>query len=489
MLTKRLFISLIGFTFILIVAGCRSTRSNVDNTKKTIMTGAIKNYNEELFNYTYDAYGLLKSTRNERFDIDSNGIFKVELNLSSPITGTLNFGRVMIKGSGNNREIFTYLEPGDSLHIEADMDVIKDGDIISKTLVFSGNATANNNFVNRIDQVFNSYPQKRQNNSEFIKVLQPDIYKKTVDSIKDEKLRYLAAYTDSVKISPKLKEIFELESKNLAVVRKFNYPSTNEFFNGGKKPVLPADYYEFVDKVKILPDLDDKGLPYLRYTNFVINNKFNLAKENGYTKSKLDFINTELSGRAKYIYMAYSLGSDFNADVFYQFDKNAPYKDITKIVKKKYGHLEKMLPGKPAPAVVFTNINNENVKSADYYKNKLIYVDIWATWCKPCIREFPFLDTLKEEYKGKNIQFVSVSFDAKKTDWEEYVNKHGLLGSQFWVDLPNKKIYDDGFNITMIPRFILIDTEGKIIDANAPLPSNALEIRKLINENLKETAP
>ncbi len=484
MVSKRIFFSLICLSFILININCRSSRSTANNTKKTIVTGAIENYDEELFGFIYDEYGLLKSTRNDRFDIDSNGNFKMELDLSNPITGTFNFGRVMIKGSGNNREIFTYLEPGDSLHVEANMDVVTDGEMIMKTLSFSGPAAANNVFINRVDWMFNSYPQKRQNNSEFIKTLQPEIYKRTVDSIKDEKLRYLAAYVDSVNISPKLKQIFELESKNLAVIRKFNYPSTNEFFNAGKKPVLPADYYEFVDKVKILPDLDDKGLPYLRYTNFVINNKFNLAKENGFTKSKLDFINTELSGRAKYIYMAYSLGSDFNGDVFYQFGKNAPYKDIAKIVKNKYGHLEKMLPGKTAPALVFTTINNESVKSTDYYKNQLVYVDIWATWCKPCIREFPYLDTLKEEYKGKNIRFVSVSFDAKKEDWEEYVNKHGMVGSQFWVDPANKKIYDDGFNITMIPRFVLIDTEGKIIDANAPLPSSGLEIRKLLNDNL-----
>lgn len=485
MFIKKIFVSLICLSFILININCRSSRSSTANTKKTIITGAIKNYDEERFAFTYDAYGLLKSTSKKNYDIDSFGNFRMELDLENPITGTLNFGRVMIKGSGNNREIFIYMEPGDSVHVQANMDVLTDGEMIKKTLVFSGPAAANNYFINRVDNVFNSYPQKRQNNSEFIKELKPNVYKKTVDSIKDEKLRYLTAYTDSVNISPKLKEIFELESKNLAVIRKFNYPSTNESFNGGKKPVLPADYYEFVDKVKILPDLDDKGLPYLRYTNFVINNKYELAKENGFKGDKLTFVNSELSGRAKYIYMAYSLGSDFNADVYYQFGKNSPYRDIAKIVKDKYGYLESMLPGKPSPAIVFTNTKNEKVASAEFFKDNLIYIDIWATWCKPCIKEFPDLDKLKEEYHNKNIKFVSVSFDAEKSDWEAYVTKHKMEGAQFWVDLKNKKIYDDGFNITMIPRFILVDKEGKIIDANAPRPSSGKEIRKLIDENLK----
>ena len=484
-ITKRLVISFICLSFIFLNVNCRSTRNSTDNKKKTILTGAIKNYDESRFAITYDAYDLLKSTTKKNFDIDSNGNFHVDLAINSPITGVLNFGRVMIKGSGNNREIFVYLEPGDSLHIEADMDVVTDGDMIKKTLALSGPAKANNEFMNRVDQVFNSYPQKRQNNSEFIKVLQPNEYKKTVDSIKDEKLRYLAAYSDSVNISPKLKEIFALESKDLAVVRKFNYPSTHKSFNNGIEAVLPSDYYEFVDKVKILPDLDDKGLPYLRYTHFVINNKYELAKEKGYAENYLTFINTELKGRAKYIYMAYSLGSDFNADIFYQFGKNSPYKDIAKIVKDKYGYLENILPGKPSPDISLINTKQENVASADFYKGKLVYIDIWATWCKPCIKEYPDFVKLEEEYHDKNIRFVSVSFDAEKKDWDDYVNTHKLEGNQFWVDLKNKKIYDDGFNITMIPRFILLDGEGKIINANAPRPSTGMEIRKLINENLK----
>ena len=484
MVTKKLVISFICLSFILININCRSTRNSTENKKKTILTGAIKNYNEDRFLFTYDTYALLKSTGKKSFEIDSMGNFNVELDISSPVTGVLNFGRVMIKGSGNNREIFLYLEPGDSLHIEADMDVITDGDMVKKTLVLSGEAKANNVFMNRVDQVFDSYPQKRQNNSEFIKVLQPREYLKTVDSIKDEKLRYVKAYADSINISPKLREIFELESKNLAVVRKFNYPSTHKSFNAGKEAILPADYYDFVDKVKILTDLDEKGLPYLRYTHFVITNKYELAKEKGYTENYLTFIDTELQGRAKYIYMAYSLGSDFNADVFYQFGKKSPYRDIAKIVKDKYGYLENILPGKPAPAIVFTDTKNESVASADFFKGKLVYIDIWATWCKPCIKEYPDFVKLEEEYHNKNILFVSVSFDAKKPDWEEYVTKHKLEDTQFWVDLKNKKIYDDGFNITSIPRFILLDEEGKIINANAPRPSSGKEIRKLIDDNL-----
>lgn len=113
---------------------------------------------------------------------------------------------------------------------------------------------------------------------------------------------------------------------------------------------------------------------------------------------------------------------------------------------------------------------------------------MWATWCKPCIAEFPDIAILKTEYKNENVQFVSISTDEKRDTWFKYVEKEGLSGAQFWVDNDNKKIYNKGFNINMIPRFILLDGEGNIIDANAPRPSSAKEIRNLLNKALKNDA-
>lgn len=485
MITKRLFVTLICLAWIFVQTGCRSTRESKVSKKKTILSGTIKNYDESRFSFTYDTYSLLKSTSKKSIEIDSTGNFHYQLDISHPITGTLNFGRVMIGGSGNNREIFTYIEPGDSIHIEADVNVLADPDIIKKTLVYSGTGVDNNEFVNHVDQVFNSYQQKRENNSMFIKDMQPKEYLHTVDSIRDTKLKYLAAYSDTSNLSPKLKEIYELDFKDLAVIRKFNYPSTNKFFNEGKEIQLPSDYYDFVDSVKVSNDLDEKGLPYLRYTHFVLTNKYELAKQNGAKEDYLTFLDSELTGRAKYIYMAYSLGSDFNPQIYAQFGKDSPYPDIAAIVKKKYSHLEKMLPGQPAPHVVFSNMKDESITSSDYFKDKFIYLDFWATWCKPCVREIPDLVQLENEYHDQNITFISLSVDADKPVWKNYVTKRDLVGVQFWLDAKNKKIYDEAFNITMIPRFVLIDDKGNIINANAPRPSSGKEIRKLLDKALK----
>src|SRR5690606_4121574 len=134
---------------------------------------------------------------------------------------------------------------------------------------------------------------------------------------------------------------------------------------------------------------------------------YDLKKQQGYKEDYFTFLDSELPERAKYIYMAYTLGTDFNADVYNKFGENSPFPDITRIVKKKYGHLEKMMPGKPAPAVVFTTMENEQISSTDFFKGKFIYIDFWATWCKPCIKEIPDLVKLEKEYHDKNIEFIS----------------------------------------------------------------------------------
>src|SRR5690606_13311581 len=139
--------------------------------------------------------------------------------------------------------IYIYLNPGDSLYVTADVKVLPDTDRIEKTLQFSGTAKNDNEFVNRFDFTFNSYNLLRLNNSTYIKELQPDEYKHTVDSVRDSKLVFIRKYADSVKISSKLKSIYESEAVNLAEVRKFNYPSSHAYFNEGKEAVLPDDYY------------------------------------------------------------------------------------------------------------------------------------------------------------------------------------------------------------------------------------------------------
>jgi len=76
----------------------------------------------------------------------------------------------------------------------------------------------------------------------------------------------------------------------------------------------------------------------------------------------------------------------------------------------------------------YLNFKGGNTKLSDF-NGKYVYIDVWATWCGPCIAEIPFLKKVEEKYEGKNIAFVSISVDVQK-DFEKWKN---LLRTNNWV--------------------------------------------------------
>lgn len=117
------------------------------------------------------------------------------------------------------------------------------------------------------------------------------------------------------------------------------------------------------------------------------------------------------------------------------------------------------------------------------YPNKLIYLDFWATWCKPCLMEMPDSEKLTQEFKNDSIEFVYLSIDTDKQKW---LKKTATLPSG--NNAHHYRISDGpGFVKEMemqgVPQYILIGKNGQIISSNAPRPRST-EIRKLISENM-----
>lgn len=131
---------------------------------------------------------------------------------------------------------------------------------------------------------------------------------------------------------------------------------------------------------------------------------------------------------------------------------------------------ERLRSGNPSAASFsYPDITGKTVSMADL-KGKYIYIDVWATWCGPCRGELPALKELEEKYAGKDIHFVSLSCDKNKKAWENMVTKDQLKGIQ--LHMGTDKTFMDAYLINGIPRFILLDRDGKIISANMTRPSD-----------------
>jgi len=128
--------------------------------------------------------------------------------------------------------------------------------------------------------------------------------------------------------------------------------------------------------------------------------------------------------------------------------------------------------GKPSPKFDYENQKGGKT-SLESLKGKYVYIDIWATWCGPCIKEIPSLQKVEAQYKGKNIAFVSISVDAEKDHkkWSKFVTEKKLGGIQLLADKELNSEFIIGYGITAIPRFMLIDPNGIIVNPQAPRPS------------------
>ncbi len=118
------------------------------------------------------------------------------------------------------------------------------------------------------------------------------------------------------------------------------------------------------------------------------------------------------------------------------------------------------------------------VKLTDF-EGKYIYIDVWGSTCPPCRKELPFLKVLEKDFAGKNIHFLSVSLDRNKQAWVKAIQEDELDGYLFVPQ--DLRAFMETFQITLIPRFILLDRELNIITANMTAPSDS-ETKKCLNQ-------
>jgi thiol-disulfide isomerase/thioredoxin len=160
-------------------------------------------------------------------------------------------------------------------------------------------------------------------------------------------------------------------------------------------------------------------------------------------------------------------------------------KKLLESVKRYASQYAHLYAGRVAPDAEFYDAEGKVSKLSDY-RGKVLYIDTWATWCGPCKREIPYLKTLEESYHGKNVQFISVSTDKDLTAWKSFIAKESMTGLQLHQSQEMEKTMSYLYAVNSIPRFVIIDENGKIVSVDAPRPSSTEDVHKMIDGVLND---
>lgn len=174
-------------------------------------------------------------------------------------------------------------------------------------------------------------------------------------------------------------------------------------------------------------------------------------------------------------------------DIFENFKKDYPNSEYIKAIETRLDKHFELAEGKNAKEFTAMDANGKIFHLSDL-KGKIVYIDTWATWCAPCIAEFPHSKKMIEHYKdNEDVVFLFVSVDDNADKWKTFIAETNCpkgIHVNHKIRNHDPSMYEL-YRMSGIPHYILIDQDGKIKVNRGPKPSERDSYR-MIDSLLKQ---
>lgn len=388
---------------------------------------------------------------------DASGVLSATFDIDAPVYATFYY---------NNTSTLLWLNPGDSISLS-----FTSG---ADSAVIGGTRAAINRHLNHNAYRFAMIDDSKRDENDFLNF---------VDSLNAANHRILdnTPFEDTFKTQESGRITYEN-----ALAMTF-YP---EFHPRLKPDSTYKPSETFYGRLRDITRYDGDLLVSKSYTNYIMGSfgllsRHELPDIKGYARITQYLDSCVCDPRVKeYIFDRYARSSLIRRgpeEARPYIDDYARYvsdKDKRDSFDKLYTEIMRLSPGQPSPLFNCERPDGSRATLGDY-AGKWVYIDIWATWCGPCRREIPHLRKLEEKYKDSPIEFVSISTDNDRDAWTATVKNQNMQGEQLRFD--GNDTFMDSYKVTGIPRFILLDPEGRIVNSDMTRPSDPATVRILDN--------
>ena len=472
-----------AFYFFAVLAIIISCNQQKQNPNEVNISGVITNpTGDSVFVQLFPAIGWDYLKHGSL--INEDGSFQVRFNIENPQPA---------KFSDGNEVSAMFLSPGDNLKLTIDTEEF------DESIVYTGKGANENNFLAAKYSKFDDPPPMWWKLADS---LSADEYEKFYLDYKARQQTLLNEYLNSKEVSKAFLDYQKTEMDfqyagniYLYIMKKRDHKTTMDTVN------VP---FRFYTTFKSMLDYANPFLTSQKYNGYFDFYPGYLAsvypvRPNNIEEADsmmIEGVLSTLSGINKEKVLAsqfYSKLGNYKLDFFEKykpvFEKHITQPELREYVLKKYEttkeELKREIPEgaylKDLAKEEFSDLNFQGV--IDQYKGKVLYLDFWASWCGPCCAEMPYSLELQEYFAGKDVAFVYISSDRGAEEWIRMIKILQITGDHYRANKTVKKEYNELFNVRYIPRYVIYDRAGNIVDSTALRPSDPItktEIEKLL---------